>query len=1295
MSGCPLLLGPSLLKLSLSRRYESFSSEQNLDIIVLIPMVLNWERFWHSNDAEVHLSMDGFLPDPHESWTQVLNPNIKTLESMDRQCVVLLGEPGMGKSTALSDYTSAHPESLLFDLKDFGSEFSLQQDLFQSPSLLSRLSAVDVTSLCLDSLDEGLLRIDTLGAYLLRQLGKMDFRNLSLRIACRPAVWPNSLGDQLRGLFGDEHFAIFRLCPLREEDVETACASLWINAKEFLKEVRRVKATPLARKPLTLRMLLTIYGRDGALPKTSVELYKEGCMLLCAEVNQSRQEKGRIGALTPGERFAVTERLGALCIFCNRTSIRTDHEVADQSELVGTEASGVEHLLSGEITFEATELREVLDTGLFKGMGTTKAQWDHRTFAEFVAASYCSRHRLNWKELSRLFGVSSATEKRVTPQLSETASWLCVMDADFRSQILRTDPRVLLHSDVNLSEAEKKTLVRAVLDLVQQQPFIEEAFRDNLQAFAYEGLHHQLRPLLMNRSATDRQRRFYMDVAMSCCERELEPEILWIVQDKTGQSGLRAHAAYILATTGSEDAKAQLKPLVSGGDEDPQDEVKGWALTACWPKHMTTAEMLESLTPRKDDHLTGAYSFFLYTLSKSLTEQISDSDLPGALEWTQKQIAHFETYGSRFGEIGDSIILRALAALERSPANARLIADVLASRLESAHTLFSDGKLNSPALLANDLVRRRLLQAFIPKLGEFEPLAFWLFHYGIATSEDLSWLIQLRPGLSPSESELVLALLQRAPRTREALDAVYRAIESNEIPDTFREWLLVEFGSPQMRAARQNYATYLWYTERSRRRRLKKLRPTREERIRVALEKLETADLRWWPQLTRELTLEEFSTHYNDTGAEIETLPGWISADEPVRQRIVDAADAYVSGEFPEPSTFLRTKTFPSSLIAGYQALRLLLRERKSALTQKDSNFWLHWVPLVLWYPFESNEAAKELLELGAPRVPEVLRSTALQLVTKDEVNATHTLDRIRPYWSADIERDLLQAVRNANFKEAWARLVREELLHRGNQDCGAALLRHALTSSQEEDVHSSASAAALLVSGAANPNWPPIFSRVKQEKAFGEAFIEQVVSHPRRTSFVEKLDENQLADLLVWLLTNYPPSEDPQHRGTYSPSLRDEVTDFRNVLPGYLASLGTAAAIQALERARQELHGAQWLEWHILNAKENAIKKAWVPVSPRELLQIVESKYDDSDRKSLVPLWVTVVVSIIGAVGSILIPSSFGQGKKVLIAMAVAGTIVIVFETPRRRKSFMFPLWFILWLCLSLTTAYLILHGT
>lgn len=64
--------------------------------------IYNWKRFWCSRTGYLNLSSDGYLSDPDSEWGHIYNPDVVPFESITGiPCLALLGEPGMGKSTAM------------------------------------------------------------------------------------------------------------------------------------------------------------------------------------------------------------------------------------------------------------------------------------------------------------------------------------------------------------------------------------------------------------------------------------------------------------------------------------------------------------------------------------------------------------------------------------------------------------------------------------------------------------------------------------------------------------------------------------------------------------------------------------------------------------------------------------------------------------------------------------------------------------------------------------------------------------------------------------------------------------------------------------------------------------------------------------------------------------------------------------------------------------------------------------------------------------------------------------------
>ena len=226
----------------------------------------DWPRYVLPAGASLSLS-DGFLPDPNE-YGKYFNPGLLTLaEFFNRRCCILLGDAGIGKSDVLrKEYERVQtiaPQGgavVFCSLRDLGSDVAAEQFL-ASPEIATWI-ADDAAELFLflDSLDEALLKVETWSGILSKAFTKWPLHRLRLRITCRPAFWPNSLGIALVKAFGD-NLSKANLAPLRWRDVESAAAEHSIQSDRLLQEIRRANAATFAARPLTLKMIFGIFAR--------------------------------------------------------------------------------------------------------------------------------------------------------------------------------------------------------------------------------------------------------------------------------------------------------------------------------------------------------------------------------------------------------------------------------------------------------------------------------------------------------------------------------------------------------------------------------------------------------------------------------------------------------------------------------------------------------------------------------------------------------------------------------------------------------------------------------------------------------------------------------------------------------------------------------------------------------------------------------------------------------------------------------------------------------------------------
>lgn len=294
----------------------------------MLSQTYNWKRFWYPRGSICRLDDVGYLGDPESEYGHFCNPDVVFLKSIaEIPCLVLLGESGIGKSTAVEQafkQIDKIAKALWFDLGEYQTDVTLRDEVFKNNTFQDWLRGTHRLHLFLDSLDEGRLTINNLTKVLSRELGKCPCDRLSLRIACRTADWPSSLEEKLKDSWG-EAVGIYELAPLRRVDVLEAARVNNLDPDAFLDEVYKRDAAPLVIKPVTLKLLLNIYSRDGQFPTTQKDLYYRGCRQLCEETNQDRRDSFT-NNLTVSQRMIVAARIAAIIVFSNRTAIWTGLE---------------------------------------------------------------------------------------------------------------------------------------------------------------------------------------------------------------------------------------------------------------------------------------------------------------------------------------------------------------------------------------------------------------------------------------------------------------------------------------------------------------------------------------------------------------------------------------------------------------------------------------------------------------------------------------------------------------------------------------------------------------------------------------------------------------------------------------------------------------------------------------------------------------------------------------------------------------------------------------------------------
>jgi predicted NACHT family NTPase len=1214
----------------------------------------NWKRFWCPRSGDIRFDWRGYLSDPESDWGKYENPNLVTLDRLtDVPCLVLLGEPGIGKSQEMTDLVNhaAGSQSHSFVEINLRSCSHLASDLIQEPDFVAWMDGNDRLYLFLDSLDEGLLEARNLAVQIVDEFRKTKYRDkidrLYLRIACRTAVSPQVLEEGLKEIWGKEKTDFYELAPLRQVDVEVAADRRGIDAQTFLAEIDRKKITSFAIKPITLKFLINRFKNHNChFPdeQSLADIYLDGCRTLCEDPNPSRRV-GLTRKLEVEQRLIVAARIAAVTIFANRFAVWTEPDNGDipvEDVLIGVLAVQSETARGNSFPVSEDVIREVLDTGLFSSRGVSgRMGWAHQTYAEFLAAWYLQTHNLSLDQILSFI----LNGNRVIPQLQETVKWLANAREDVFDAVLKTDPDVLLYSEAaTASDRNKEMVIAAILNShdLENLPYRHE-IRSLYKNFTHPSIDKQLKSYLCDTEKNTICRMVAIDIAQACHVAELQKYLAIIALNIQEVGSLRLDAALAICHIGDSQTKANLQPLAFLlPSNDIERELKGVGLMAIWPDSITADKLFDSVLNSTNAIGVHGQSFIAY----KIVDHLKVSDLPIALRWLKSQAKKLKEgelvydLDYPFSELSNAILIKAWQHLE-NPDILKSFTDIALIRLQSWKPIIgsdtSNEKFNFQEMLKNDEKRHYLVESIIGLIPEsdFKPYLFTRNGQRIIFERDLNWLVSKSYQISSPDFQKKWAALARFIFNWDDPEKVKTVLEncknnsflhakfckllepidlSSEEAQDLRNSYLEDKQREEERIAQKNFVVV----------------PSPRERIVDALHQMDE-DVNAWYTLCREMTLKPNSTHYSNPFVEkLTDLPGWEEAEAETRLRILNAAKTYVEQAQLTEQTWLGTDSFPHAVLAGYQALALLYEaDHQGAFQSVSSDIWRKWTAIILDYPqWNTTEASKHirqaLLLESYKHAPSEFRRVFSTLIDAEnkQFGSIHINKLVRDYWDIELIKMILAKVRNPDLTAASFSSLLEDLLIYKQSEAKAfavSIITFPLPTSEQEREKVIAAARALILYSD-DAGWPTIWPVIQKDPEFGRAVLEAVSYVIKFQSTLEqRIPEDCIADLYVFLVNAYPQEtkadasdseseDDPLKDHTIEPE--DSVKMWKDYIPQRLQGQGTPESCAALRKIIKELPELkEKLQWRLLDAEALTRRNNWNPPAPEDLLQVVLTK--------------------------------------------------------------------------------------
>lgn len=330
-------------------------------------------------------------------------------EFENEDAIILLGDPGMGKTTLFRDAAKAN--------------YTTVRNFLIDPHAAAN------DPLFLDALDE--YRTIASGQDASSEVAKAlcSLKKPKFRLSCRAADWFGSTDQEvLRVASASGRVVVLELCPLSRDEILNAVQGIVQNPVVFLDEADSAGLGKLLGNPQTLELLVRAWETDKK-PRNKFEAYEIGVSELIKEINPQHVARG-VTSPDPGDLRKAAGAAASTILLSNSVGISRT-EPADANGYV--RLAVVPHP-------NRSNLDVVLKRRLFISTEVDRFEPIHRTIAEFLAAEDLSKRIMSGLPIDRVMALICGVDGRPVSSLRGLFAWLMCKLGHIAEDYVERDP---------------------------------------------------------------------------------------------------------------------------------------------------------------------------------------------------------------------------------------------------------------------------------------------------------------------------------------------------------------------------------------------------------------------------------------------------------------------------------------------------------------------------------------------------------------------------------------------------------------------------------------------------------------------------------------------------------------------------------------------------------------------------------------------------------------------------------------------------------------------------------------